>query len=79
MIITVQDDEKFDTTEDYINDMIRQGYMAEDGTPLKCKCGCTDFEMSDEYRGSYGLEEYSLKCTKCSMTVGHWAYGYWQL
>ena len=28
--------------ENYINDMIRQGYIDKDGTPLKCnKCGMT--------------------------------------
>jgi len=65
--------------ENYINDMIRQGYIDKDGTPLKCQCGCTDFEMSDEYYCPYGLEEYSLKCNKCGITVGHWAFGYWQV
>ena len=69
----------YQDVEEYINELIQDGYIAEDGTPLKCVCHCTDFKMEDMFRESIGLVEYSLKCRKCGTTVGHWAYGNWQV
>jgi hypothetical protein len=53
--------------------------VAEDGTPLKCHCGCTEFTNVNEYFCQYGREEYEQKCNNCGKIVGHWAYGYWQV
>ena len=67
--------------EDYFKGEIEAGYISEDGTPLKCECGCTDFEQVNQTYGEGWIEEYSWKCTndKCLKIVGHWAYGNWQV
>jgi hypothetical protein len=31
--------------EEYIKKQIKEGYISENGTPLKCWCGCTDFKQ----------------------------------
>ena len=68
---------RFDfNTYDYVSVLEKEGYVDENGTPLKClDCENTDFEIVDIYSGSQGLEEYSLKCKNCGNIVGHWAYG----
>jgi hypothetical protein len=64
---------------EYLKGEIEAGYVAEDGTPLKCHCGCTEFTNVNEYFCQYGREEYEQKCNNCGKIVGHWAYGYWQV
>ena len=62
---------------------IKNGYIEPDGTPIKCiHCDSTDLEEFNEYYiDGYGstLAEYSVRCKKCGRTVGHWAYGYWDI
>ena len=62
---------------------IKCGYIEPDGTPIKCiHCDSTELEEFDEYHiDGYGstLAEYSVRCKKCGRTVGHWAYGYWDI
>lgn len=62
---------------------IKNGYIEPDGTPIKCiHCDSTDLEEFNEYYiDGYGstLAEYSVRCKKCGKTVGHWAYGYWDI
>ena len=67
--------------EDYMKEQIEEGYIAENGTPLKCWCGCTDFKQVKQYYCEHGIEEYSLQCTniECLKIVGHWAFGNWQV
>lgn len=56
------------------------GYIAEDGRPLKCiECGANTFTTFGERHSVHGLEEYSLRCQECGSTVGTWSYGAWQL
>ncbi len=64
---------------EYIQQQIKDGYILKDGTPVKCACGNTEFEMVDAHYCPYGLEEYQLKCEKCQEIVGHWAFGNWQV
>lgn len=65
--------------EEYIKEQIREGYISENGTPLKCRCVCTDFKQVKQYYCVHGIEEYSLQCTDCLKIVGHWAFGNWQV
>lgn len=67
------------TFEDYIKEQIKEGYIAEDGHPKKCECGCTEFNQVNQTYGEGWIEEYSLECKNedCLKTVGHWAYGNW--
>ena len=62
---------------------IKNGYIEPDGTPIKCiHCDSTELEEFNEYYiDGYGstLAEYSVRCKKCGKTVGHWAYGYWEV
>jgi len=70
--------EEFKNTEEYINYMIDNGYMASDLEPLKChKCENTQFEeFGHQYIAGHTCE-YGVKCKNCGVTVGYWAYGYW--
>ena len=66
--------------EDYYKKQIEEGYIEEDGTPLKCECGCVNFKQVNQVYGEGWIEEYSLECRNedCLKIVGHWSYGYWQ-
>jgi len=67
-----------ETYEDYVNHLIKEGFIKEDGTPLKCLyCEGNDFERRNEYYCPYGIEEYEVWCVKCNKKVGHWAFGTW--
>ena len=70
-----------ETFEDYIKRQVDEGYIANDGRPIKCVCGCTEFKQVDQYYGEGYIEEYSLECTNqdCLKIVGNWSYGYWQI
>ena len=67
--------------EDFYRRQIQEGFISEDGTPLKCECGCTDFKRVNEYFGEGYVEEYSLECKNenCLKLVGTWSYGNWQV
>jgi len=67
--------------EDYYKEQIAEGYIAENGTPLKCGCGCTEFKQVNQYYGEGWIEEYSLECTNedCLKIVGTWAFGHWDV
>lgn len=62
---------------------IEAGYIDEDGEPLKCyNCESERLEDTDEIveeLGSHCITEFKRVCKNCQKTVGHWAYGYWQL
>jgi len=67
------------TYEEYIKQLIKDGFVDENLNPLRCICGTIDedWEIVNKYYCPYGIEEYSLKCNKCGRIVGHWAYGHW--
>lgn len=68
-----------DEMQKYIDKKVKQGYILEDGTPLKCSCGCTDLEQTGEYYEEHWIVEYAVKCKSCGKQVGYWAYGSWEL
>lgn len=67
--------------ESYLKTQIDQGFILEDGTPLKCQCGCTKLKQVNQHYYEGWIEEYSLECTNedCLKIVGTWAYGHWQV
>ena len=67
--------------EEYYKQQIAEGYITENGTPLKCSCGCTEFKQVNQYYGEGWIEEYSLECTNedCLKIVGTWAFGHWDV
>ena len=66
--------------QEYIDEMVKQGYIAEDGTPLKCHfCGSKKLEEVGQYYEDCVLVEYEVKCKLCGKRVGYWAYGSWEL
>lgn len=69
------------SVEDYMKRQIEDGYITENGQPIKCECGCTEFKQVDQHYGEGHIEEYSLECTnqECLKTVGCWSFGHWQV
>jgi hypothetical protein len=65
--------------EEYVEELIRDGYILSDGTPLKCFCGCEDLYETGEYYDEHSLVEYEVKCKQCDARVGYYAYGYWEM
>tara|TARA_R110000765_G_scaffold398401_1_gene492766 strand:+ start:287 stop:505 length:219 start_codon:yes stop_codon:yes gene_type:complete len=67
--------------EDYMKRQIDEGYISENGHPIKCECGCTEFKQVDQHYGEGHIEEYSLECTnqECLKKVGSWSFGHWQV
>ena len=64
----------------YYKELRDEGYIKEDGTPLKCQhCDNKSFVYQNEIYENSSVVEYTLTCDKCYAWVGHWAYGNWQL
>lgn len=77
---------EFDSYKDYVDHLISEGLIAEDGTPLKCQyCGGKEFTEYDydylDYCYGVGimLLEYKLKCNYCGKDVGYWVGGHWDI
>lgn len=62
---------------EYAEKLISDGYIAEDGTPLKCQCGCEQLKSDNTYYEDTRIIEYSVFCTECGTRVGIWSYGCW--
>lgn len=61
-----------DSFEEYYQKQIDDGYIQEDGYPLKCQfCDSTNLDWK------CNLEEKEVKCHDCGKLVGYWAYGNW--
>lgn len=59
---------------------VKRGYIAKDGTPLKCyKCNSTNLENYNKYYEEHWCIEYSVKCKEYGTKLGHWAYGNWEV
>lgn len=72
--------DEMDEMWEYHRNLEDKGYIAHDGTPLKCQmCEGTSFVSEEEHYESIGLVEYSLRCASCGEFAGHWAYGSWSL
>lgn len=63
--------------------MVQDGYIKSDLTPLKCtRCDCSTFkEINRYYLDGPGstLLEFDEQCVQCGYVVGHWAYGNYTL
>lgn len=61
--------------------LIKKGYLATDGEPLKCtRCNSNNLERYNEYWGEcHGpiIEEYSIRCKECKQHLGTNSYGSW--
>jgi hypothetical protein len=66
---------------DYYERQVEEGYIEEDGTPTKCKCGCTEFKKVEVYHMEGWVVEYAFECTNedCLAIVGRWSYGHWEV
>lgn len=59
---------------------VKNGYIAEDGTPLKChKCNSKNMENYNKYYEEHWCVEHSVKCKDCGTNVDHWSYGNWEV
>jgi len=66
--------------EEYIRQQIKDGYINNNGSPLKChKCECNKLEQKINDRMESIVCEYKMICTNCNSDVGYWSYGNWQL
>lgn len=69
------------STDDSFIKQVTAGYISEDGEPIKCECGCTEFKRVNMYFEEGYLVEYTLECIneKCLKLVGVWSYGGWMI
>ena len=52
--------------EKHLEQQIKDGYMLEDGTPLKCQCGCTILkQVTTNKLYGWGDVEYIMVCDEC--------------
>lgn len=68
--------------EEYLTALEIMGYIAKDGTPLKCRfCDSTKaFKESNAYFEDGGYKvEYQLSCSDCQNKLSIWAYGQWEI
>lgn len=66
--------------EEFNNKLIAEGYMREDGTPLKCQhCDSKKLKDTKIIIDESRVLEYQVVCEECRREVGYWAYGYWQI
>ncbi|MDP1513101.1 hypothetical protein Q8I65_23355 [Paenibacillus ottowii] len=67
------------TLEEYINRQIADGYIAENGYPLKCHhCDSTKINIEDFY-DEHVVVEKEATCVDCGGRVGYWGYGNWEV
>ena len=67
------------STDECYKDMVDNGFIDEDGTPLKCICGCKEFIDVNVCRIDITVCEFETRCIECGETVGYWAYGSWMI
>ncbi len=64
--------------KDYMDGLVRDGYIDGTGKPLKCLfCDSSNLKDTNYIKSNYGIEEYDVVCKDCGKVVGHWAYGNW--
>lgn len=69
----------YSSIEQWIEEEVKNGYIKEDGTPIKCHCGGEELEqkITDTIEGH--VCEYDMGCIKCGKVCGTWSYGNWIL
>jgi hypothetical protein len=71
---------QFKTIESEMKFLFDNGYVNEDGRPLKCVyCNETEIGRRNEQYMEHGLCEFEAYCKKCNESIGYWSYGYWQV
>ncbi|MCP3810054.1 hypothetical protein NLX78_22805 [Paenibacillus sp. Lou8.1] len=69
----------FDDIGAYINRQIANGYITEDGYPLKCQhCDSKKINIEDVY-DEHVVVEKEATCRDCGSRVGYWSYGTWEV
>lgn len=58
-----------------IQEGIDCGFIGENGAPLRCGCGNSEFHSDNTWYEDYCRVEYDLICNSCGTKVGYWAYG----
>lgn len=65
---------------DAIAKLIADGYLTKDLEPLKCpKCGSTTIRISIIALDGGRISEKEANCEDCTVPLGYWAYGNWQV
>jgi hypothetical protein len=67
-----------DIMDNWWDNKVKWGYIMEDGTPIKCFCGCSDLKYTVVDRINYDICEQDVHCIRCGKLVGHWGYGSWE-
>lgn len=68
------------TFEEYIVELIKNGYISENGHPLKCMwCDSPNLRSDNFSHFNHTVCEYDIVCNDCDEIVGHWAYGSWHI
>jgi len=71
---------KFQTFEEYIDHLEKEGYINEKGQPLKClHCDSKNLEDYGHIYENLGCVEYQVRCKDCKKHVNTWSYGNWEL
>lgn len=72
---------RLETFEDYINQMIKDGYWSEkDLAPLKCHhCGSKNLDDRNHCYENLGCVSYQRFCNDCGEFVSEWSYGHWEI
>lgn len=69
-----------DDMQKYIRKLEKEGYITENGNPLKCLyCNSTALTDVNIMRCDYGVEEYEVQCNSCKKITGRWGYGNWTI
>ncbi|KAF6564515.1 hypothetical protein G9G63_10250 [Paenibacillus sp. EKM202P] len=72
--------EVFEDIGEYINRQSSDGYITEDGYPLKCHhCDSAKINIEDTYREDHFVVEKEASCKDCGGHVGRWSYGTWEV
>ena len=72
---------QFKTIESEVKFLTENGYTNEKGRPLKCiHCNGINLDSRNhQYMDTAGVCEYEVYCKECGKSIGHWAYGYWEV
>ncbi len=68
-----------ESIHEFLQRLVREGYIAENGAPLKCHfCESKNFDEKCYYEEHTAVEKV-VNCKACGKQVGNWSYGAWQI
>lgn len=67
------------TIEEYINQQIADGYIRDNGEPIKCQYCDSKALRVDNSHEEYVVVEKDVTCLNCGKLVGTWSYGSWAI